>query len=87
MDRTERTDQATEHSAKNKGQKKHAKGPPKSMDKAVPRQQAGDPNQGVKLEKKPYRLIYSEIDILGKNERVFKVSIVREPAFHQQEQE
>jgi hypothetical protein len=76
-----------EDSAEKKGQKKQAKRPPESLDKTVTGQQAGEPNQGVKLKEKCYRLLYPEIYVRGKDHRILQVSILRETALHKEEKE
>lgn len=61
---------------KKDGDEKEAKSPPESGDKTVARYKAGEPNQGVQLEKERYRLRESEIDITGENKRVLQVNIL-----------
>jgi len=83
VESAERTDKTAEDPAQKKGHEKNAERPSKTFDPEVPGQQRGQPDKGVDLKEKGYGVFDTDVLFAGNDQRIVKIDILGQPAFHQ----
>ena len=82
MNGSERTNEAAENPAEEKGDQKDTDAPEKSRNEAVSRQKGGQSDERIELEKKCDRLVQSYIAVGRKCNGIINIDILGESALY-----
>jgi hypothetical protein len=82
MNGSERTNEAAENPAEEKGHQKDTNAPEKSRDETVPRQKGGQSDERIELEEEGDRLVQSYIAVGRKGNGIINIDILGESALN-----